>query len=66
MFRISRTYVSRIDKCPKITNDIRTNTVIVSLPEQQYFKSVGLIIILRLLQRPFLKTTKEYSKSILL
>ena len=66
MFRISPTYVSRIDKCSKITNDIRTNTVIVSLPEKQYFKSVGLIIILRLLQRPFLKTTKEYSKSILL
>ena len=38
----------------------------VSLPEKQYFKSVGFIIILRLLQRPFLKTTKEYSKSILL
>ena len=49
----------------KITIDNRRNSVIVKLPEKQYFKSVSVILILTLFQRPLLKTTKECSKIIL-
>ena len=66
MFTISLTYVSRIDECSKITNDSITNTVIVRLPEKHWFKSVSVIIILTLLQRPFLTKIKACSKTILL
>ena len=62
---MSPTYVSSIPESSKIISDNRTNSVIVRLPEKQYFKCVIFIIILTLLQRPFLQK-KECSKTILL
>ena len=54
--------MSNIPESSEIISHNRTNSVIVRLTEKQYFKSVSVIIILTLLQHPFLKKQKSVVK----
>ena len=47
--------MSSIPESSNITSDNRTNSVIVSLPGKQYFKSISVIISLALLKSAMLK-----------